>query len=91
MGASVFEVFESSLITALEQIKTKRQKSQRTDQKSDDQPPASPTSPSDGEPLSPADPPSDQPRQGRLMVDATVAPQAIRYPTNLSLLNEARE
>jgi len=30
-------------------------------------------------------------RQGKLILDATVAPQAIRYPTDLSLLNEARE
>ena len=28
--------------------------------------------------------------QGKLILDATVAPQAIRYPTDLSLLNEAR-
>jgi len=31
-----------------------------------------------------------QPR-GKMLVDATVAEQAIRYPTDLSLLNEARE
>lgn len=29
--------------------------------------------------------------QGKLLIDATVAEQAIRYPTDLSLLNEARE
>ena len=29
--------------------------------------------------------------QGKLIVDATVASQAIRFPTDLSLLNEARE
>lgn len=29
--------------------------------------------------------------QGRLILDATVADQAIRYPTDLSLLNEAQE
>ena len=29
--------------------------------------------------------------QGKLILDATVAPQAIRYPTDLNLLNEARE
>lgn len=29
--------------------------------------------------------------RGKLLVDATVAPQAIRYPTDLSLLNEARK
>ena len=31
------------------------------------------------------------PHEGKLILDATVAPQAIRYPTDLSLLNEARE
>jgi len=31
-----------------------------------------------------------RPPQGKLILDATVAPQAIRYPTDLSLLNEAR-
>ncbi len=29
--------------------------------------------------------------QGKLILDATVAEQAIRYPTDLSLLNEVRE
>jgi len=29
--------------------------------------------------------------QGKLIVDATVAPQAIRFPTDLGLLNESRE
>nr|MDU9044565.1 hypothetical protein [Candidatus Electrothrix aestuarii] len=29
--------------------------------------------------------------KGKMLVDATVAEQAIRYPTDLSLLNEARE
>jgi transposase, IS5 family len=35
------------------------------------------------------DPPS--PNQGQLILDATCAPADIRYPTDLSLLNEARE
>ena len=30
-------------------------------------------------------------RQGKLILDATVSEQAIRYPTDLSLVNEARE
>ena len=33
----------------------------------------------------------DQPHQGQLIVDATCAPADIRYPTDVSLLNEARE
>jgi hypothetical protein len=36
------------------------------------------------------DPPSP-PNHGQLIVDATCAPADIRYPTDLSLLNEARE
>ena len=31
------------------------------------------------------------PNQGKLILDATCAPQDIRYPTDISLLNEARE
>ncbi|WAH37510.1 IS5 family transposase [Alicyclobacillus dauci] len=33
----------------------------------------------------------DVPRQGKLLLDATCAPVDIAYPTDLSLLNEARE
>ncbi len=36
-----------------------------------------------------SDPPS--PNQGQLILDATCAPADIRYPTDLDLLNEARE
>ena len=34
---------------------------------------------------------ADVPRQGKLLLDATCAPADIAYPTDLSLLNEARE
>ncbi len=37
------------------------------------------------------DQPDESENQGKLLVDATVAEQAIRYPTDISLLNEARE
>jgi len=35
--------------------------------------------------------PQKQPNQGSLLIDATCAPVDIRHPTDLSLLNEARE
>ncbi|MBM7614175.1 hypothetical protein JOC73_000686 [Alkaliphilus hydrothermalis] len=35
--------------------------------------------------------PEDKPRQGTLILDATFAPSDIKYPTDLSLLNKARE
>lgn len=37
------------------------------------------------------DEPPSPPHQGQLIVDATCAPADIRYPTDLGLLNEARE
>ena len=37
------------------------------------------------------DPPSTPPNSGKLVLDATCAPADIRYPSDLSLLNEARE
>jgi transposase, IS5 family len=45
-----------------------------------------------GTPDGPDEP--DEPKQthkGKMIVDATVAEQAVRYPTDLSLLNESRE
>ncbi len=38
-----------------------------------------------------AEEPGESTNKGKLLVDATVAEQAIRYPTDISLLNEARE
>ena len=33
----------------------------------------------------------DEPRKGKMLIDATCVPEDIRYPTDASLLNEARE
>lgn len=87
MGGSVFEAFESSIIATIERekIRSKSQKSQSKNdagQDNDDTPPP-PTGNDSSE--------APEPHQGKLMLDATVAPQAIRYPTDLSLLNAARE
>lgn len=50
---------------------------------------------SDGGSTSPTDQPAsssqNQPNQGSLLIDATCVPVDIRHPTDLSLLNEARE
>ena len=43
------------------------------------------------EPPPPGDDEPEPPNEGTLTVDATCAPQNIRYPLDLSLLNEARE
>ncbi len=55
---------------------------------SDDQDPPSPSGPS--EPASSEDK-SEETNQGKLLIDATCTPADIRYPTDISLINEARE
>jgi len=91
MGEEVFEVFQQSLIDAVEARKATRQSGTSV-------PSDIPTPDKDDEPPSGSSPQCESERedtaaepQGKLILDATVAPQAIRYPTDLSLLNEARE
>jgi hypothetical protein len=47
--------------------------------------------PPDGDKPEKRDPADQEQNKGTLILDATCAPQAIRYPTDISLLNEARE
>ncbi len=62
---------------------------QENDQHGDDEPPSTPTSTKEtGTDGKPSEPPS---HQGKLILDATCAPADIAFPTDLSLLNEARE
>ena len=83
MGQSVFDVFQSAIIDSVEEAKATRKKASREKSDEDDNEPPS---------ASGGEPPDKAPEhQGKLILDATVAPQAIRYPTDLSLLNEARE
>ena len=64
----------------------------------DDDDPMSGRSAEDGEPENPPPAPSEnqhstreRPNRGKLLADASCAPADIRYPTDLSILNEARE
>ena len=88
MGPSVFEVFHGAIIDAVEKAKTKQPScspsrsvrcKSRSDDDHDDEPPSAPETTE-----------QESAHQGKLILDATVAPQAIRYPTDLNLLNEAR-
>jgi hypothetical protein len=82
MGQEVFEVFHGAIVDAVER-KRARSKASRSDDPDDQDPPPSRTEKSD---------PEKKPtHQDKLILDATVVEQAIRYPTDLSLLNEARE
>ena len=87
MGQSVFDVFYDAVIDAVDNANQKpvaRGSAQAEQSDDDNQPPAV----SDGDRESDTAAPE---RQGKLILDATVAPQAIRFPTDLGLLNEARE
>ncbi|MBF0192529.1 MAG: IS5 family transposase [Magnetococcales bacterium] len=107
MGATVYAQFEQSVDTKLTEILTKKKKSKQKEGTNNDPPASgqdatgqtdkaelatgteSPqqtdsTVESDGEA-------EDAKPSGKLIIDATVAEQAIRYPTDLGLLNEARE
>jgi hypothetical protein len=90
MGQGVFAIFQGAIIDAVEDAKAKKKSQSQTqsttcnDQAEDDH--NDPPSASGGTPQ------EEEPKhRGKLILDATVAPQAIRYPTDLSLLNEARE
>lgn len=78
MGQLVFDVFQRAIIDVIDgtQIKPTPKDNASPARSSDDDQSARK---------------ADVARQGKLILDATVAPQAIRYPTDLSLLNEARQ
>jgi len=89
MGQGVFEIFQGAIIDAVEDAKAKKKSPSQTKQSKSEQPPED----SDDPPASSGrTPQEEEPKhRGKLILDATVAPQAIRYPTDLSLLSEARE
>ena len=83
MGQSVFDAFQGAIINSIEEAKPRlKAKTKKKPEHDDSGPPSSSGGTTDEK---------RQGRQGKLILDATVAPQAIRYPTDLNLLNEARE
>ena len=89
MGQAVFKIFQGTIIDAVDNAKAKK-KTQIQSR------PAKCNGQAEGDHN---DPPSasggtsheeDPEHRGKLILDATVAPKAIRYPTDLSLLNEDR-
>jgi len=88
MGQSVFEAFHQAIVDQVEEGKSRHNKKSPPQDKE-----GPPNIPPRKEPSSPASESAKQerPPKGKLILDATVAEQAIRYPTDLSLLNEARQ
>lgn len=92
MGVDVFDAFEQAIVDQAVHIQKKR-KPGKDDTPGDDESPSSPCGDaSDRKPLAPVDAQAeDVTHHGKLLMDATVADQMIRFPTDLGLLNEARE
>jgi len=81
MGAEVFEAFEQAVVDQAVRMQKKQISS------SDDHDgPSAPTSDEATEEQA-----EEVTHHGKLLMDATVADQMIRFPTDLGLLNEARE
>ena len=91
MGQSVFEAFHQAIIDAHDGEKEKN--NPESGQMQTDEKPLQEQPDNSAGPVSETDEIQKQPptHQGKLILDATVVEQAIRYPTDLSLLNEARE
>ena len=70
-------------------VPAKTEESSNSDDPKDPPPPAIVSG--RGEPSSPPKHKTPVPLKGKLILDATCAPADIRFPTDLSLLNEARE
>jgi hypothetical protein len=79
LGRSSFDQFSQKFIekvNSVEHVKKKKASGGRIEKKENNQP---------------SDQAKDFSNQGQLLLDAVVAPQDIKYPTDLDLLNEARE
>lgn len=84
MGQAMFDSFHGAIVEAVEAKRRKESSSQvahDSGENDDDPPPPGESNSTEEKSL----------KQGKLIIDATVANQAIRYPTDLNLLNEARE
>ena len=88
LGQKVFNEMTDSFLDAVAEIEKKSKPKKTTSQK--DGPPKSSSTESTDEPLEDVST-DDEKRSGMLIVDASVAPADIKYPTDLDLLNTSRE
>ncbi|NQX98824.1 MAG: IS5 family transposase [Flavobacteriales bacterium] len=89
MGNEVFADFQQAIVDEVEELKLKvsqKKKAAKKSKNNDDEPPIQNINEkAEGKKEEKVT------HQGKLIIDATVVEQAIRYPTDLGLLNEARE
>jgi len=79
LGTSAFDQFSQKFIDKIKSVDQSKRK----------QPPSGKIQKKGNKPQSDQEKPSSN--QGQLLLDAVVAPQDIKFPTDLDLLNEARE
>ncbi len=86
MDKTLFANFEEEIIHVVEDKKSEAKQD-------DDEPPSTTASPKQNQDAEAIEPQIScvSEHKGKLILDATVAPQQIRFPTDISLLNEARE
>lgn len=89
MGEEMFSDFHQAIVDEVEKHKAAAKKNKKKKKREDDDELGG--QPGSDEPAEPEETVESPTHQGKLILDATVAEQAIRYPTDLSLLNEARE
>lgn len=86
MDHTIFTGFEQAIIDVVDDKKATARRAQ-----SDEEPPSSTPDQQSLEEKVEIPERTSAEHQGKLILDATVAPQQIRFPTDISLLNEARE
>jgi len=94
MGTDMFENFEQAIVDQAVSIQKRKQATAKNNDAKKN-PPASPPTDDTATETIPASTESDNSNEvthhGRSLMDATVADQMIRFPTDVSLLNQARE
>jgi len=83
MDKTIFTGFEQAIIEVVDEKKVATKRAKHDDESSPDL--------SKPEEKAGNSEKTSSEQQGKLVLDATVAPQQIRFPTDISLLNEARE
>jgi len=92
MGTDMFEQFEQAIVDQAVSIQKGKQEAVKSDDDREDPPASTPSDNGTTEVDSVSESEStDVTHHGRLLMDATVADQMIRFPTDVSLLNHTRE
>ena len=94
MGHAEFQAFNDQIIQTYEKLKKPKKKpptSQKRSNKSDEGLKDGTDSPIEPDKISQTQDQIPDTNEGKLKLDATIADQYIKYPTDLNLLNESRE